>query len=192
VGDSQQFDGVFGVSHLPNRAGISGHNLNPDGSVNKAGLAGFFDGSVSVTGDIYLPGAGDCAEDFDIGDAERIEPGTVVVIDRGGALRRSEEAYDKKVAGVISGADGCRAGIILDRRQCQDRRAPVALVGKVYCKVDARYSPIEVGDLLTSSPTPGFAMKADDPLRAFGAVNGKALCPIASGQGLIPILVTLN
>jgi hypothetical protein len=191
LGDSQQFDGVFGVSHNKDHAGVSGHNLNPDGSVNKAGLAGFFDGSVTVTGDVFLPGA-DCAEDFDIGGAERIEPGTVVVIDREGALQRSEEAYDKKVAGVVSGAGGYRAGIVLDKRQSEDRRTPVALVGKVYCKVDARYSPIEVGDLLTSSPTPGFAMKADDPLRAFGAVIGKALCPFASGQGLIPILVTLE
>jgi len=192
VGDSQQFDGVFGVSHLPNRAGVSGRSLNPNGSVNKAGWAGFFDGNVIVTGDVLLPGAGDCAEDFDTGDVGTIEPGTVVVIDREGALRRSEEAYDKKVAGVISGAGGYRAGIVLDRRQCQDRRAPVALVGKVYCKVDARYSPVEIGHLLTSSPTPGFAMKADDPLRAFGAVIGKALRPLAAGQGLIPILVTRN
>ena len=52
---------------------------------------------------------------------------------------------------------------------------PVALVGKVYCKVDASYSPIEVGDLLTTSLTPGHAMKANDHVKAFGAVIGKAL-----------------
>jgi hypothetical protein len=68
----------------------------------------------------------------------------------------------------------------------------VAVVGKVYCKVDAQYAPIEVGDLLTTSPTPGHAMKADDPLRAFGAVIGKALRGLQSGQGLVPILVALQ
>ena len=44
---------------------------------------------------------------------------------------------------------------------------PIALIGKVYCKVDANYSSIEIGDLLTTSDTPGYAMKAADPLKAF-------------------------
>jgi hypothetical protein len=148
-------------------------------------------GTLTVAVDILLTGA-DCAEHFDIGGAEQIEPGTVVVIDREGALRRSEEEYDKRVAGVVSGAGEYRAGIVLDKQQSQGNRAPVALVGKVYCKVDAQYSSIEVGDLLTPSPTPGHAMKAVDPLRAFGAVIGKALRPLQSGTGLIPVLVALQ
>jgi hypothetical protein len=55
-----------------------------------------------------------------------------------------------------------------------------------------RAAPIEVGDLLTTSPTPGHAMKATDPVRAFGAVIGKALRALGDGQGLIPILVALQ
>ena len=35
-------------------------------------------------------------------------------------------------------------------------------------------------------------MKATDQQRAFGAVLGKALRPLASGSGLIPILVALQ
>jgi hypothetical protein len=66
------------------------------------------------------------------------------------------------------------------------------LIGKVYCKVDAGYGAIEIGDLLTTSPTPGSAMKANDPLKAFGAVLGKALRPLTEGQGLIPVLVALQ
>jgi hypothetical protein len=66
------------------------------------------------------------------------------------------------------------------------------LLGKVYCKVDSQYSSIEVGDLLTTSPTPGFAMKASEPGKAFGAVIGKALRPMNMGQGLIPILIALQ
>jgi hypothetical protein len=70
--------------------------------------------------------------------------------------------------------------------------ALVALIGKTYCKVDASNGAIEVGDLLTVSSIPGHAMKASDPARAFGAVLGKALRPLGSGRGLIPILVALQ
>jgi len=98
----------------------------------------------------------------------------------------------KEVAGVISGAGAYKPAIVLDKQQAESNRAPVALVGKVYCQVDAQYSTIGVGDLLTTSATPGHAMKAIDPLKAFGAVIGKALRPLQSGQGLIPILVALQ
>ena len=71
-------------------------------------------------------------------------------------------------------------------------RKPIALLGKVYCKADAGYAPIEVGDLLTTSATPGHAMKATDAVKAFGAVIGKALRPLKEGQGLIPIMIALQ
>lgn len=147
-------------------------------------------GDVKVTGDVLLSGA-DCAEHFDVGDANLPEPGTVVVIDENGALRESSHAYDKKVAGVVSGAGEYRHGIVLDKRP-EEGRIPVALVGKVFCKVSGEFSPVAVGDLLTTSPTPGYAMKAVDPARAFGAVLGKALNPLHSGLGLVPVLVTLQ
>jgi hypothetical protein len=35
-------------------------------------------------------------------------------------------------------------------------------------------------------------MKATDPDRTFGAVIGKALRPLRSGQGLIPVLVAVR
>ena len=147
-------------------------------------------GDVTVTGDISLPG-GDCAEQFDIGGAKQHDPGTVMVIDHEGTLRESREAYDKKVAGVVSGAGKCRPGIILNG-QAEQNMVPIALVGRVYCKVDAEHCAIEVGDLLTTSPTPGHAMKAKDSTKAFGAVIGKALKPLDAGYGLIPILVALQ
>ena len=154
-------------------------------------VAGLFEGDVTVAGDIILYGA-DCAEEFDIAEATEIEPGTVMVLDQDGALHQSQQAYDKRVAGVVSGAGNYRPGLILDRRQAHDNRVPVALVGKVYCKVDARYAPIEAGDLLTTSSTPGHAMKADDPFKAFGSVIGKALRSLEAGQGMIPILIALQ
>jgi hypothetical protein len=160
-------------------------------------IAGRFEGDVQITGnvrasDFFLEG-GDCAEDFDsLGTVEQNEPGTVMVIDQCGALQQSQKAYDKRVAGVVSGAGDLKPGIVLDKRQSQEGRIPVALLGKVYCKVDAQYSPIDVGDLLTTSPTPGFAMVASDPGKAFGAVIGKALRPMTTGQGMIPILIALQ
>jgi len=148
-------------------------------------------GNVSVTGDVVLAGA-DCAEHFDVSGGECPEPGTVVVIEQGGTVRESRDAYDKKVAGVVSGAGGYRHAIILDKRSSEEYRIPVALAGKVYCKVDADYSPIEVGDLLTTSHTPGHAMKAADPAKAFGSVIGKALGRLERGQRLVPILIALQ
>ncbi len=216
-GESQQSEGVRGVSHSQH-GGVVGVNDNAQGGqgvwgecqngegvrgvshsqhggvvgVNTAGgPAGFFEGNVTVTGDITLTGA-DCAEEFDILEATSVEPGTVMVLDQEGALKPSQQAYDKRVAGVISGAGNYRPGIVLDKQQSLGNRMPVALVGKVYCKVDAQYTSIEVGDLLTTSPTPGHAMKVVDPLQAFGAVMGKALQPLDAGCGLIPILVTLQ
>ena len=152
------------------------------------------------TGVIHVPNA-DCAEDFPVADAapagEALEAGDVVVFDEDSALVRSGRAYDRRVAGVISGAGDSRPGIVLGRdpsRRDPERRGrlPVALVGKVHCKVDADHGAIEVGDLLTTSPRPGHAMKAGDPARAFGAVLGKALQGLRQGQGTIPILVALR
>jgi len=141
--------------------------------------------------DVMLTGA-DCAEQFDMRDGQSPEPGTIVVIDDAGKLRESQSPYDKRVAGVVSGAGEYKPAIVLDRRASSEGRASVALVGKVYCKVDADPAPIAVGDLLTTSGRPGFAMKAADPAQAFGAVIGKALRPLRAGQGMIPILVALQ
>jgi hypothetical protein len=148
-------------------------------------------GSIRVTGDVILAGA-DCAEYFDVEDAQALQPGTVMVVGDADRLQQSGEAYDKRVAGVLSGAGDYRPGIILDKQQLQKNRLLLALTGKVFCNVDAQYSPIGVGDLLTTSPTLGHAMRAEDPCKAFGAVIGKALRPLAEGQGLIPILVALQ
>ncbi|MEO7792523.1 MAG: hypothetical protein ABIX28_23465 [Vicinamibacterales bacterium] len=167
------------------------------------GLAGLFVGAVTITGsvriehdldvkgDIHLTNA-DYAEEFDMTGSLAVEPGTVMVLDDLGALCASAQAYDRRVAGVISGAGEYKAGIVLDRRDTGAVRQPIALLGKVFCKVDAEFRAIAVGDLLTTSPTPGHAMATDDATRAFGAVIGKALKPLAGGRGLIPILIALQ
>ncbi len=187
-------DAIQSVTNSNQHAAISGTNHSSGPGIwatSESGPAGYFQGDVQVTGDIKLLGA-DCAEDFDIAGMEEIMPGTVMVLNQEGALQPSQQAYDKKVAGVISGAGDYKPGIVLDQQQSNANRLPIALIGKVYCKVDAKYSPIEIGDLLTTSPTSGHAMKAADPLKAFGAVLGKALRSQQEGQGLIPILVALQ
>ena len=59
-------------------------------------------------------------------------------------------------------------------------------------KVDASFGAIHAGDLLTSSPHAGYAMKVSDRAQANGAVIGKALGNLDSGTGLIPVMVTLK
>jgi hypothetical protein len=151
----------------------------------------FFDQSIIVKGDIVLTGA-DCAENFDVIENDRIEPGTVLVIGDDGNLLPSEKPYDKRVAGVVSGGEDYHPGIILDGEPSNKTRLPIALTGKTYCKVNVYESSIEVGDLLTTSSLRGYAMKAEDPSRAFGAVIGKALRQLKEGKGIIPILVSLQ
>jgi hypothetical protein len=148
-------------------------------------------GNILATGDVRLAGA-DCAEHFDVDELTTLEPGTVMVIGDEERLHQCTESYDRRVAGVLSGAGDCRPGILLGQQASPGHRLPLALTGKVYCKVDAGYSPIGVGDLLTTSPTPGHAMKVSDPDRAFGAVLGKALRAVPHGYGVIPILVALQ
>ena len=192
--------GVFGASE--NGAGVLGYSRDPNSPAVFAfggfralalgkPLAGWFQGNIQVDGDIFLPGA-DCAEHFDLAEGELCEVGTVMVIEDGETLKPCAKAYDKKAAGVVSGAGKFKPGIILDKQPSSENRLPIALIGKVCCKVDARFAPIDVGDMLTTSPTAGHAMKADDPHKAFGAVIGKALRAISAGQGLIPILVALQ
>jgi len=222
--------GVFGFSKNPKAGGVYGHNdgsgpgieafsrngpagrflgdieymgkLKPTGGVTR------FMGDIECPGDIKLVGPGmDCAEDFDISiQGHMIEPGTVMVLNQEGSLKPSCQPYDKKVAGVISGAGGLRPGIVLGKQlQNQEsssvsfdennrtiKRMPVALMGKVYCKADATAAPIEVGDLLTTSSIEGHAMKATDTTKAFGTVIGKALGPLKEGKGMIPVLVALQ
>ena len=60
----------------------------------------------------------------------------------------------------------------------------------VRVKADASYAPIEIGDLLTTSPTRGHAMKAQPA--ELGSIVGKAMEPLESGTGMIEIFVTLH
>ena len=115
-----------------------------------------------------------------------------MVLNEDGCLQPSSDPYDKRVVGVVSGAGSYKPGIVLDHRETGKERSTIAILGKVYCKVDANPEAVAAGDLLTTAPTMGHAMKASEPTKAFGAVIGKALRPLKEGRGLIPVLIALQ
>src|SRR3989344_2428213 len=99
--------------------------------------------------------------------SEPLEPGDVVSIDPSDPVivEKSKGQYDGKVMGIVS----TEPGIILGPQE-QNTYA-IALAGRVPTKVSTENGPIEVGDYLTTSSTPGVAMKATRP----GPTVGKAL-----------------
>lgn len=144
--------------------------------------------------ELELTGGVDLAEPFEISDNESLPAGALVVIDEEnpGKLRLSDRPYDTRVAGIISGANGINPGIMLTQQGAFTGGQNVAICGRVYCFVDATYGAVSPGDMLTTSPTPGYAMKATDHTRAYGAVIGKAMDGLQEGRGLLLVLVNLQ
>jgi hypothetical protein len=148
-----------------------------------------------TTGNVYADGSftgngADVAERIDVSEA--VEPGDVVEIDpdNPGKFRKAREALSTRVAGVISTAPG----VVLGNKSAEhnDARPILALAGRVPVKVTAKYGAIAVGDLLVSSPIPGYAMKCPEKSQCIGAVIGKALEPLAEGVGVIEVQVMLR
>lgn len=137
----------------------------------------------------------DVAERFPTTD--KVEAGHVLMIDSAnpGQLCLARGEYNAKVAGVVSGAGNLPVGAVLGNLPGTDKETspPVALSGRVWTWCDAGSGPIEPGDLLTTSETPGHAMKAVDAQRRGGAVIGKAMSGLAEGEkGLVLVLVNLQ
>jgi hypothetical protein len=145
-----------------------------------------------ITKVLQITGA-DLAENFPT-SGDKVEPGTVMEIDpdNPGRLRMAREAYNQRVAGVVSGANDFPAGAILGNLPGSEDATPIALSGRVWTYCDAGEAAIAPGDLLTTSATAGHAMKAADRDRAHGAVIGKAMTSLESGRGLVLVLVNLQ
>jgi hypothetical protein len=151
-------------------------------------------GNGRVTTEILeITGGSDLSEQFDVHSANTApQPGQVVCIDSSnpGKLIVCARAYDRTVAGVISGAGGVRPGMIMGQRgSAADGEHPVALTGRVYVFADATDSPIQPGDLLTTSAMEGYAKKALDHEKSRGAILGKAMTALSDGQGQVLLLV---
>jgi hypothetical protein len=123
-----------------------------------------------------------------------IAAGTLVILDPAlaNAVIPSGRAYDTHVAGVISS----RPGVILG--EAGPGKVLVATTGRVRIKVDATRHPIQIGDLLVTSDKPGVAMKSQPimirgvRIHRPGTIVGKALEPLADGQGRILVLLSLQ
>jgi hypothetical protein len=144
---------------------------------------------------ISISGGSDLAEPFPVGaEGGEIPAGTVMVIDgkNPGQLKVSDQPYDRRVAGVISGANGINPGIQMRQEGLSEGGRNVALTGRVYVQAVSANGAIEPGDLLTTSSLPGYAMKVTDYTRAQGAILGKAMTALNEGKGTVLVLVTLQ
>ena len=148
-----------------------------------------------LCGPLTIRGGADLAEPFNItsGNGE-VPQGAVVVIDEQnpGHLKLSDSPYDTRVAGVVSGANGVNPGIQMHQQGLIEGGKNVALTGRVYVQADASNGAIRPGDMLTTSSTPGYAMKVSDHARAAGAILGKAMTGLSEGKGMVLVLVTLQ
>lgn len=154
-------------------------------------------GNVNVVGDMNV--VGNLAAKYQdvaewVPSSETLAPGTVVVLDREreNEVVGSSKSYDSAVAGVVS----TRPGLILG--EAAPSKVQVATVGRVKVRVDATRAPIRIGDLLVTSDEPGTAMRSEPieiagtTIHRPGTLIGKALEPLASGQGEILVLLSLQ
>ncbi len=144
---------------------------------------------------LTIRGGADLAEPFKMSESsESIPQGAVVVIDaqNPGRLKMSDSPYDTRVAGVVSGANGVNPGIQMHQDGMIEGGENVSLSGRVYVQADTSNGAIQPGDMLTTSSTPGHAMRVSDHARAAGAILGKAMTGLSEGKGMVLVLVTLQ
>jgi hypothetical protein len=167
--------------------------VGSSGAAPSVGIDVGEDGTTTVKV-LKITGGSDLAEPFEISDHKEVLKGSVMVIDEqnAGQLRLNDEAYDRRVAGVVSGAAGLNPGLTISQAGLSDKGAPVALSGRVYTLADASFGAIRPGDQLTTSSIPGHAMKVSDYQKAQGAILGKAMSSLNEGRGLVLVLVSLQ
>lgn len=150
-----------------------------------------------ITGELQITAGSDLAEFFDLIEEESLEvkPGMIVSIDpaSSGKLILCKEAYDQKIAGVISGANGVNPGMLMGHEETiADGDFPVAIAGRVYVHASTINGEIQPGDLLTSSDVPGMAMKVTDYEKGRGAILGKAMTQLSTEEGYVLMLISLQ
>ena len=145
--------------------------------------------------EVLIKGGADFAENFDILEEDILpSPGMVVSIDANstGKLTITSEKYDRKVAGIISGANGGESGLMMGQTgSIADGDYPVALTGRVYVYANSENGKIVPGDLLTTSSQKGYAMRVSDFDNAQGAIIGKAMTEVDE-KGFVLVLVNLQ
>jgi hypothetical protein len=192
--------GVYGESDSWAAGDFNRTDDSDDGVILQARNGDDVEFKVWGNGNVYADGTftgggADFAEAMAVrGDRDQYEPGDVLTIDPTSdrRLTLARDAYSTDVAGIYS----TKPGILGKPYSMGDPRLgmdiPLAVVGIVPCKVSAENGPIGRGDLLVSASTPGHAMRGADRDRMLGAIVGKALESLASGTGVIQVLVTLQ
>ncbi len=130
-------------------------------------------------------------EMFEVNDVDYISPGDLLIVTGEGnsILGKTHSAYDKAVIGVVAG----NSAIIINNSGKEEKLYPIALTGKILCKVDARQTPVKPGDLIVTSENPGCGMKGViDDFSKIGTVIGKALAGLESGMDVIPVFIYHN
>ena len=163
---------------------------SPTGRYAYDGIRGDPNLFLDAAGTVFIKQGFQAIAGFDIAErfktAGEVRPGDVMVFDTNEkAVRLCDRGYDVKVVGVASGEPAFILG-------CDKEDVPVALCGRVPCNVDADIAPIRAGDLLTTSPTQGYAQKAVDREKAEGAIIGKALGSMERGKGRIEVLIMMR
>jgi len=146
----------------------------------------YYDGSSGAGGDFMRTnasgwGAGsyDFAEMFP--STQTLSAGEVVIFasDDESVQRSTSKTYDDKIAGVVSTQPGFLAGENLPGH------VPIALAGRVPTYVSGENGEIKVGDPLTTSAKPGYAMKAT----AAGPIVGYAMESFSGNTGAITVFI---
>ncbi len=149
-----------------------------------------------VTDEIQIEGGSDLAERFDLTNpVEEIVPGSLVSLDpkNSGKLMISNQAYDRKIVGIVSGANGIKPGILMGQAGSEAYGDQlITLSGRTYVKANTTNGEIRIGDFLTSSDVSGEAMKASRKKKSRGAIIGKAMSSLKAGEGFILVLVNLQ
>jgi hypothetical protein len=188
-GQAKAYGGYFTAS------ADNGIGIYAEGGAGVGGYAAYFVGTTR-TNVLEIAGGSDLSERFEVSAEDvQVKPGMVVCIDprKPGDLVVSKTTYDRTVAGIVSGAGGVKPGMLMGQEGTEAYgEHPVALTGRVYCRADASKSAIEPGDLLTTSDTPGHAMKVTDYNKSQGATLGKAMTSLKEGKGLVLVLVSLQ
>ncbi|MCO6489637.1 MAG: hypothetical protein J5I98_14575 [Phaeodactylibacter sp.] len=182
--DTGQLDGQRALVHTSNDRLVINYGGDFEGGT-------FVEGNRLTCKVLEITGGNDVAEPGEITGGLELEAGSVVVIDseNPGKFKESTISYDKRVAGVISGAGGVQPGMILKQKGKLDKGQPMAISGKVFVRTTASNGAIKPGDLLTTSHLSGRAMKATNRRKSRGAVIGKAMTELKAGEGLVLVLI---
>ena len=165
-----------GSGHFSGAVNTATLNGNGPGTYGSGTINGAW--SLGSNATITATYAADLAEYYE-GD-KTYEIGTVLVFGGDKEVTTTDDMNDTRLAGIVS--DNA-AYIMYDA--CPGEKNLIALAGRVSCKVVGR---VKKGDMLTTSATPGYAVKALNP--TLGSIVGKALEDKDYGEaGVIQVAV---